>query len=64
MENEICLCQECQKKHPRNEMTFSKDCHGIPFRFMCFECWNKILDSKGYDGEYYTEFDEQIEEDY
>lgn len=40
------------------------DCHGIPFRLVCFDCYNEIMDSKGYDGEYYTELDECIDYDY
>lgn len=38
-------------------------CHGIPFRLVCDRCYQRIM-SKGYDGEYYTEADEQIEDDY
>ncbi|MFR1310814.1 MAG: hypothetical protein ACLSCO_19310 [Gallintestinimicrobium sp.] len=44
-------------------MYFTKDCHGIPFRLVCDRCYQRIM-SKGYDGEYYTEADEQIEDDY
>ena len=40
------------------------DCHGIPFRVVCIDCYEKIMDEKGFDGEVYTEFDEQIEPDY
>lgn len=42
---------------------FTRDCHGIPFRLVCSDCYDKVMD-KGYDGEYYTEFDECIEPDY
>ena len=35
----------------------------IPFRLVCDRCYQRIM-SKGYDGEYYTEADEQIEDDY
>lgn len=63
MENDICICQNCEKKYPRSAMTFTVDCHGIPFRFVCFRC-KEILEAKGYDGEYYTELDEQIDDDY
>lgn len=63
MENDKCFCQFCEKFYPRNHMTFTTDCHGIPFRFVCLECY-EILMEKGFDGEYYTELDEQIEEDY
>ncbi len=57
-------CPECGREFDRSEMQFSKDCHGIPFRLLCYECLDKIYDEKGYDGEYYTEADECIDEDY
>lgn len=47
----------------REDMYFTKDCHGITFRLVCDSCYQRIM-SKGYDGEYYTEEDEQIEDDY
>ena len=56
-------CQNCGKEKKREEMTFTTDCHGIPFRFVCYECYEKLME-KGYDGQYYTELDEQIEPDY
>ena len=39
------------------------DCHGIPFRYVCPDCYDKAME-KGYDGEYYTEADECIDYDY
>jgi hypothetical protein len=44
-------------------MLFTHDCHGITFRLVCWECYQKVM-AKGYDGEYYTDADEQIEDDY
>lgn len=44
------------------EMT--SDCHGIPFRVVCIECYEEIMESKGFDGVYYTEADECIDYDY
>ena len=41
---------------------FSRDCHGIPFRLLCIDCYEKIMDEIGYDGEYYTELDECLDE--
>ena len=38
-------------------------CHGITFRLVCFDCYDKVM-GKGYDGTYYSEADECIEEDY
>ena len=42
----------------------STDCHGIPFRTICEDCYENIMATKGYDGEYYTEADECIDYDY
>ena len=64
MEERTCICKECEKEFPRSEMTFSHDCHGIPFRLLCFGCLDKVYSEKGYDGEYYTEADECIDCDY
>ena len=57
------VCRNCGKEKKREEMTFTTDCHGIPFRLVCYECYDKLME-KGYDGQYYTELDEQIEPDY
>lgn len=46
-----------------NTLPFTRDCHGITFRLVCFGCYEKVM-AKGYDGAYYTEADECIEEDY
>ena len=61
MENRVC--EECEKSFPRSEMRFTKDCHCIPFRLVCFSCYDKVME-KGYDGEYYTELDECLDEVY
>lgn len=45
-------------------MLFTHDCHGIPFRLVCWDCYEKVMEEKGYDGEYYTEADECIDWDY
>ena len=47
---------------PVGEMTH--DCHGIPFRTVCEDCYEKIMTEKGFDGETYTELDECIDYDY
>lgn len=56
-----CAC--CKKEVERNDMQFTRDCHGIPFRLVCLDCYEKIME-KGYDGEYYTELDECLDEYY
>lgn len=60
---DIRICPACGKKVERAEMNFTRDCHGITFKLVCFDCWNRLM-ARGYDGEYYDEFDEQIEPDY
>lgn len=50
-------CPVCAKKVKRSDMAFTYDCHGIPMRLVCLDCHDKIMWSKGYDGEYYTEAD-------
>lgn len=61
--NDTRLCPVCNQEHERGTMSFTYDCHGIPFRLVCSGCYDKIMDSKGYDGEYYTEADENIWEE-
>lgn len=63
MEN-IKICPVCGKEFEREEMLFTYDCHGIPFRLVCWDCYQRIMEEKGYDGEYYTEFDENLDWDY
>ena len=60
---DIRVCPECGRKVERNEMQFTRDCHGIPFRLLCYDCYDKAME-KGYDGQYYTELDECIDEYY
>ena len=62
-EKDIRICPECGREVERSEMDFTRDCHGITFRLLCFDCYEKAM-SKGYDGEYYDEMDEQIDDDY
>ena len=60
---EMAECRKCGKEVPRAELEWSRDCHGIPFRPVCMDCMEEI-DEVGYDGEYYDERDEQIDDDY
>lgn len=59
----IHTCQVCGKEFKREDMRWTTDCHGINFRLVCFDCYEKAME-KGYDGEYYTELDECIDYDY
>lgn len=60
----IRTCPVCGQEYEREYMTFTYDCHGIPFRLVCYDCYERIMEDKGYDGEYYTEADECIDYDY
>lgn len=62
-EKDMIICRCCGKEVKRSDMSFTRDCHGIPFRLVCWECYGELME-KGYDGAYYTEADEQIEPDY
>ena len=62
-EKDIRICEVCGREVERSDMLFTHDCHGIPFRLVCYDCYEKLME-KGYDGEYYTEADECIDDDY
>lgn len=57
-------CPICRKDVRRRNMFLTSDCHGIAFRYVCEDCYDKIMASKGYDGEKYDETDENLEYDY
>lgn len=57
------ICPVCERTVKREDMNHTKDCHGIPYRLVCCDCYVKLM-AKGYDGEQYDELDEQIEPDW
>jgi len=57
MPEDVRVCPVCGKEVSRADMYFTRDCHGITYRLVCWECYDKLME-KGYDGEYYTELDE------
>ena len=63
MNERMIICPECNGEFEREDMDFTHDCHGIPYRLVCHECWKKLMEN-GYDGQYYTEADENIWGDY
>ena len=52
---ELSQCAECGMFYHRNFMTYTKDCHGIPFRRVCYDCKEVVMRTKPFDGEYYNE---------
>lgn len=62
-EKDMRVCPCCEKEVERSDMSFTRDCHGIPFRLVCWKCYEKLME-KEYDGAYYAEADERIEDDY
>lgn len=60
--DDMRICSVCKQEHKRNQMKFTKDCHGIPYRLTCLSC-HEICMEGGYDVEYYDEQDEQIDPD-
>lgn len=58
------ICPECGALVRSRHAMMSYDCHGIQFRKLCPDCYNRIMNGKGYDGEHYTEEDECLDEDY
>ena len=63
-EKDIRVCPVCEREVERSEMQVSKDCHGLRYRLLCWDCLEKIYEEKGYEGEYYTEADECLDEYY
>lgn len=63
LEKDVRICSCCNKEVERQYMNFTRDCHGIIFRLVCFNCFEQLM-KKGYDGEYYTETDECLDNDY
>ena len=62
-EKDIRICPVCGREVERNEMLFTRDCHGITYRLVCYDCYERLMEN-GYDGEYYTEADECIDYNY
>ena len=43
-EKDVRICPVCEREVERSEMNFTKDCHGIPFRLVCWECYLKLME--------------------
>ena len=42
-EKDMRICPCCNREVERGEMDFTRDCHGITFRLVCFSCWDKLM---------------------
>lgn len=62
-EQDLRVCPECEKKVPREDMLWTRDCHGIRFRLLCQDCYEEAM-SYGYDGQYYNEWEECLDEEW
>lgn len=58
---DIRLCPVCNNKVKLNEMLYTRDCHGIIMRLVCYKCHSMIM-KKGYDGEYYGNYDDYYDD--
>ena len=63
LDTDIRTCKNCEKEFDRNDMLFTVDCQGIPYRLVCYKCYDMFM-AKGYDGQYYDERDENLFDDY
>ena len=48
----------CYSEVEMDDMLFTKDCRGFPYRLVCWKCY-KTLMQKGFDGVYYDEMNER-----
>lgn len=55
-------CPICWEMFSIDDMMQTYDCHGIPYRHVCPDCYDIAME-RGYDGEYYNEADEHIDFD-
>ena len=63
MDGDLRICKNCDKEFEREDMPFTTDCQGIAYRLVCYKCYDKLM-AKGYDGQYYDERDECLDDDY
>ena len=57
-------CPKCSKEVRGFQMFQTRDCRGIPYRLVCEDCYDSLMEDPGYDGEYYDEEDECLDDDY
>ena len=44
--SDIRICPICGKEVERNDMQYTRDCHGITYRLVCIDCYDEIMDEK------------------
>ena len=42
-ERDVRECACCGKETERQEMLYTRDCHGITLRLVCFDCYKKVM---------------------
>lgn len=50
---EMFTCPECGKHVEKEQTEFTYDINSIPFRRLCRDCANEIMENRGYDGRDY-----------
>ena len=58
------ICPVCGEEFDKNEMIQTYDCYGIPYRLVCDKCYGIVMCGRDFDGELYTELDENIWEEW
>lgn len=49
---DIRTCPVCGHTVQRSDMQFTRDCNGIPFRLVCWDCYDQLM-AKGFVDEYW-----------
>lgn len=57
------ICPICEKEVDLEITRRTRDCHGIPYRLVCVDCYDYAME-RGYDGADYSSADENIWGDY
>lgn len=58
------ICPVCGEEFNKDDMLWTYDCYGIPYRLVCDKCYGIVMRGRDYDGELYTELDENVWGDY
>ena len=58
MEAGLRECPKCGAITYVDNLRWTYDCHGIPMRKVCPDCYKEIMVDRGYDGELYDDTDD------